>query len=299
MTFDGAPPIVLLAVPLGHELERQLEKQRCALVRAVTGAAARESARELRPDIVLIAAELPDLPGIEVCRQLRRDPRVGHNIPMLIVTGDAPTPEQRVTALGAGVWDYLRHPLDDSELTLKLHAYLQAKRNLDVALAEGMVDPAAGVHSRPGLARRARELGALLARNHGALACVVFTLSPERADPKIPRLMAGAVRVSDVVSALEPATIAVLAPGTGQAGAVSLARRLHAAIHSWLGGAAGDAEPGLRVGYEAVANLKYSPVDPVELLARAASAVRDGAPEPLHPWVRRSSGPTAALPASP
>jgi hypothetical protein len=41
------------------------------------------------------------------------------------------------------------------------------------------------------------------------------------------------------------------------------------------------------VGYDAVVNLKYAPVDPVALLGRAAAAVRHGRPEPGYPWVRR------------
>ncbi len=45
--------------------------------------------------------------------------------------------------------------------------------------------------------------------------------------------------------------------------------------------------PGLRVGYDAVVNLKYAPIDPVALLGRAAAAVRNGRPEPGYPWVRR------------
>ena len=45
--------------------------------------------------------------------------------------------------------------------------------------------------------------------------------------------------------------------------------------------------PTLRIGYDAVTNLKYSPIDPVALLARAAAAVRSGKPEPEYPWVSR------------
>lgn len=295
MIADGAPPIILLGVPGGHEIEVQLGNQRCALVHASTGAQVRDWARDLRPDLIVLAADLPDMPGIEVCRALQDDPRIGHNIPTLIVTSEAPTPEQRVSALRAGAWDFIRFPLNNGELTLKLQAYVQAKRNLDVALSEGLVDPTTGLHSRTGLARRARELGALLARSHGSLACIVFHMAPEQADPKVARLVASSVRVSDVVCALEPSAVAVLAPGTDHGGAVKLARRLNVALLDWMGvpGNGDEASP-LRVGYEAVANLKYSPIDPVELLARAAIAVRDGAPEPRHPWVRRSSGPTPA-----
>jgi len=52
---------------------------------------------------------------------------------------------------------------------------------------------------------------------------------------------------------------------------------------------AGQLAPGstLRAGYDAVDNLTYSPIDPFELLTRAAAAVRTGIPEPSSPWVRR------------
>ena len=293
MPTTNAPPVVLLAVPQDQGLAAQLEKLGCATVRADAGLRTQEWARELRPDLILIAADLPDMPGLELCRVLQNDPRVGRNIPTLILITGAPTPEQRVTAIGAGAWDFLPQPIGDIELDIRLQAYAQAKRNLDVAFAEGLVDPTTGLHSRSGLARRSRELGALLARSHGALSCVVFAVTPELADPKIPRFIAGHVRVSDVVAPLDPGGAAVLAPGTDRAGAVKLARRVGSLLCNFLGVTAmQNGEPTLRIGYEAVDNLKYSPLDPVELLHRATSAVREGAPEPQEPWMRRSSGGT-------
>ena len=64
--------------------------------------------------------------------------------------------------------------------------------------------------------------------------------------------------------------------------------RAAAALRGTVGGGASEAT--LRVGYDAVANLTYSPIDPVALLARAAAAVRNGKPEPDAPWVRRFEG---------
>src|SRR5438552_2217010 len=104
-------------------------------------------------------------------------------VPILIIATDKPTPEQRVAALRAGAWDFVRHPGDPEEVALKLQTYVQAKRNIDVAFAEGLIDPATGLHSRPGLARRARELGALMARTHGALARVVVMLAADAPAP--------------------------------------------------------------------------------------------------------------------
>jgi hypothetical protein len=103
----------------------------------------------------------------------------------------------------------------------------------------------------------------------------------------LPRVAAHAVRASDAVGALNPHLFAIVAPGTDQSGAVQLARRLCGVLLTWFGADPTGAGSRIRAGYEAVANLKYSPVDPVELLTRATGAVRDGVPEPGLPWLRR------------
>lgn len=288
VSTPGALPIVLIAAAQDRSLASVLTDNRYAVVQVHSGTLALEWARNLLPDTILLDADLPDMSGTDACRLLHSDLRIGHNVPIVILTPDKPTPEQRVTALRAGAWDFLRYPRDPGELSLKLEAYVQAKRNIDVALAEGLIDPATGLHSWPTLARRARELGALMARKHGALACVVLALETDRADPKAGSLVAQTARVSDVVGALSPTEFGVLAPATEHAGAVKLAQRVGSVLCGAIGGG-GVLAPGstLRAGFDAVANFTYSPIDPVELLARAAAAVRNGKPEPGYPWVRR------------
>src|SRR5437867_1251337 len=287
-TATSTPPVVLIAAVREQSLASVLEGSWCAVIQVRTGTLAVAWARDLRPDTIILEADLPDMSGVDACRMLHGDMRIGHNVPILILSREKPTPEQRVDALRAGAWDFVRQPGDPEELSLKLQAYVQAKRNIDLALADGQVDPTIGLHSRPVLARRARELGALLARTHGAFACVVFALEPDAADPQAGSLVARAARVSDVVGALGPTEFAVLAPATDHAGAVKLARRITAALSETLG-SGGVLTPGstLRVGYAAVGNLQYSPIDPVALLLRATTALRSGEPEPGSPWVRR------------
>jgi PleD family two-component response regulator len=253
-----------------------------------TGTLALAWAPDLRPDAIVLDADLPDTSGIALCEALHGDLRIGHNVPILLLTPEQPTPEQRVAALRAGAWDFLVPGRDQDELPLTLQTYVQAKRNIDLALAQGLADPATGVHSRSSLARRARELGALMARRHGALACVVFALDH---DATAGSLVVHAARVSDVVGALSPTEVAVLAPGTDGAGAVTLAHRIGAAIS---GGAASRPAATLRAGYEAVDNFTYAPIDPVELLTRAAVALRNGVPDPRAPWLRRLEGERAS-----
>ncbi|PYO85215.1 MAG: hypothetical protein DMD65_01420, partial [Gemmatimonadetes bacterium] len=143
----GAPPIVLIASVEEHPLVGALERRRYAVVQVQTGALAVEWARNFQPDAIMLAADLPDMTGIDASRLLHADLRIGHNVPILIIATDKPTPEQRVAALRAGAWDFVRHPGDPEEVALKLQTYVQAKRNIDVAFAEGLIDPATGLHS--------------------------------------------------------------------------------------------------------------------------------------------------------
>src|SRR3989475_8107248 len=283
------PPVILIAAPQEHSLSSVLQDtQYSAAVQVHTGTVALAGAPDLRPDPIILDADLPDMSGIDTCRLLHNDLRIGHNVPILILASDKPTPEQRVTALRAGAWDFLPFPLEAEELSLKLQTFVHAKRSIDLALADAAVDPGSGLHSRPALARRARELGALMTRKHGGLACIVFDLDPDPADPQAGRLLVQTARVSDVVGSLSPTEFALLAPATDQAGALKLVHRAASALRGTVGGGASEAT--LRVGYDAVANLTYSPIDPVALLARAAAAVRNGKPEPDAPWVRRFEG---------
>ncbi|HEV8401368.1 MAG TPA: response regulator [Gemmatimonadales bacterium] len=286
-------PVVLVAIRRDRSLMRTLGPNGYTVIESPSGARALERARETRPDVIILDTELPDLTGLEACRLFRGEPHIGRNVPILMLTSGPPSPEQRVTALRAGVWDFLRYGSDSDEMSLKLETYIQAKRNIDATLAEGLFDPTTGLHSRPGLARRARELGALMARHHGALACVVFAVDGPP-DPRAANLVAQTARVCDVVGSLGPGEFAVLAPGTSDTGALRFAQRVASALCASPGGSLeGTVTPGIRVGYDAVVNLKYAPIDPVALLGRAAAAVRNGRPEPGYPWVRRFDAGTA------
>src|SRR5436309_7268876 len=294
MTAAPAPPLILIAANPDHSLASVFEGRNYIVVQVHTGTLAGEWVRDVRPDTIIIDAELPDMSGIDACRLLHSDLRIGHTVPTLILAPNKPTPDERVAALRAGVWDFLLYPPDPEELLLTLDTYVQAKRNIDVALA-GLVDPATGLHTRPALARRARELGALMSRARGGLACVVFALDADPAEPKAGSIVVRSARVSAVVGALSPTEFAVLAPGTDQAGAVKLAKRIGGALRDVVGASGSLASaPALQIGYDAVPNLKYSPIDPVALLLRATTAVRTGTPEPGCSWMRRFDESTAA-----
>ena len=275
-------PVVLIAGAPRTSLAGALGEHRYTIAQAHMGTRALEWARDLHPDVIVLEADLPDISGIEVCRRLRADSQVSSSVPILLLWADEPSPEQRVTGSRAGAWGCMRSPPDPAELAPRLDAYIEAKQHLEVTSAQGLIDRATGLHNRLGLVRRAREFGALMNRTHGSLACIVFELEPEPTTVAIAHVVKENTRASDAVGTLEPTALAVFAPATAGDGAAKLAGRVGAILR----------DAGARVGYDAATNLTYAPMDPLELLARARAAIRQGRPDPAYPWLRSFAGTT-------
>ncbi len=287
-------PLVLLAGD-GKEATRWLrvllEGGGYAVLQERTGQHGLERAGTTEPDVILVDAELPDMAGVELCRMLRADPRVSSSTPILLTIRDAATREQRLAALRAGAWECIAPPHDADEILLKIGAYVQAKLDADRARAGGLLDPVTGLYNRQGLARRARELGSQAFREHGPLACIVLALDVEPPGGvnvgRSVQAIKAAARLSDVIGRLGATEFAVLAPGTDAEGARRLAERLASSVSAATIAPAGF-PPAIRVrcGYEAVANVGYAPIEPVDLLVRAAAAVRTGKVDSAT-WLRR------------
>ena len=298
-------PLVLLAGD-GQEATRWLrgllESGGYAVLQERSGQHALDRARTTEPDVILVDAELPDMAGVELCRTLRADPRVSSSTPILLTIRDAATRAQRLAALRAGAWECITPPHDADEILLKIGAYVHAKLDADRARTEGLLDAVTGLYNRQGLARRARELGSQAFREHGPLACVVLALDIEPAEPAPAQQQGGtslgryvqaiksAARLSDVIGRLSATEFAVLAPGTDAGGARRLAERLASSVSATTvapaAGAPSAAAVRVRCGYEAVAYVGYAPIEPVDLLVRAAAAVRTGKAD-SGGWLRR------------
>ena len=91
-------------------------------VPALQGQLVVELAREHQPDIVLLDLHLPDIPGEEVLRRLRTDPRTAR-IPVVVVSADA-TPSTLARLRQAGADAYLTKPLDVDEFLAVVERFL-------------------------------------------------------------------------------------------------------------------------------------------------------------------------------
>ena len=99
-----------------------LSRPTWSTVPALRGRRGVELARERVPDLVLLDLHLPDIPGEEVLRELRADPRTA-SLPVVVISADAT--ERSVARLrAAGAEAYLTKPLDIDEFLATLDRLL-------------------------------------------------------------------------------------------------------------------------------------------------------------------------------
>jgi CheY-like chemotaxis protein len=96
-----------------------------ATTMAATGRAGLSLARSQHPDLIVLDLRLPDVDGLNICRELTDDPQTCH-IPVIILSG-MERPDIIRSARSAGCQYYVRKPYDPNALLLVV----------ETAIAEG------------------------------------------------------------------------------------------------------------------------------------------------------------------
>jgi two-component system phosphate regulon response regulator PhoB len=105
---------------------------------ATTGEQALAHLRRRVPDLVLLDLMLPDIPGTELCRQIKADVRTRH-VPVVMLTAKGEEVD-RVVGFELGADDYVTKPFSVRELVLRLKAVIRR-----AAPARGAERPPAAV----------------------------------------------------------------------------------------------------------------------------------------------------------
>ena len=117
-------------------LEFNLSQAGHEVVVTGSGRAGIALARERKPDLVLLDLMLPDLPGTEVCKTLRRDAGTSAlSIVMLTAKGEE---VDRVVGFELGADDYVVKPFSVRELMLRIDAVL--RRSIEPKTARPMLE---------------------------------------------------------------------------------------------------------------------------------------------------------------
>ena len=132
---------------LAETLAYNLQKEGFEVSISHTGTAAlREIERTSKLSLVLLDLMLPDMSGIEVCRQIRQSSQNGH-LAVIMVTARSEEID-RVIGFEAGADDYVVKPFSARELVLRIHAvlrrgHIQETEQVRISLPPFVIDRAA------------------------------------------------------------------------------------------------------------------------------------------------------------
>jgi len=87
-----------------------LERAEYTVIGARTGREAVASARENKPDVILMDLSLPEMDGWEAAREIKNDPEIAH-IPLIALTAHT-LPGDRKKALESGFDNYISKPIN-------------------------------------------------------------------------------------------------------------------------------------------------------------------------------------------
>lgn len=105
---------------LAESVRYALEAEGFDVEVAATGTSGLEAARTLQPDLVLLDLMLPEMSGLDVCRQIRSL----SDVPIVMLTAKD-SEADKVTGLELGADDYLTKPFSMRELIARVRAHLR------------------------------------------------------------------------------------------------------------------------------------------------------------------------------
>ena len=74
---------------------------------------------KLKPNVILLDVNLPDLNGFEVCRRLKANAETA-KIPVICISAVSQDPHSKLLAEEAGAAGFLFYPLDEKQLVTAL-----------------------------------------------------------------------------------------------------------------------------------------------------------------------------------
>jgi CheY-like chemotaxis protein len=123
---------------------------------AVTGSEAETLIEQIKPDIILLDAELPDSNGYQLCQKLRLNPEFLFT-PILFIS-DKSNLNERIKGYEAGADDYITKPFEITELIAKVKAVLRQHEHKEILSSQFKEAQSTAIESMTG----ASELGLIL-----------------------------------------------------------------------------------------------------------------------------------------
>ncbi len=125
------PPATILVVDdnsvVRFNVAHLLKAAGFRVLQAADGTDALRMARAELPDLVLLDVMLPDIHGVEVCRQLKADPVTAHLFVVLVSEVEVSSDSQ-ASGLEAGADGYIPRPIENRELLARVQSMLRIEQ---------------------------------------------------------------------------------------------------------------------------------------------------------------------------
>jgi phosphate regulon transcriptional regulator PhoB len=100
-----------------------LEREGFAVLRAYDGNKAWEMVNKEKPDLVILDLMMPEMPGMEVCKRIRRQETTA-SLPIIMLTAKS-DPVDKILGLEIGADDYITKPFHVRELIARVRSVLR------------------------------------------------------------------------------------------------------------------------------------------------------------------------------
>ena len=104
-------------------VKHNLEKEGFVVSSSLNGNEGLKELKKFQPNLLLLDWMLPDLSGIDVCKNIRRD-NIFKNLPIIMITAKGEE-EDKIKGLDSGVDDYITKPFSFNELLSRIKAVLR------------------------------------------------------------------------------------------------------------------------------------------------------------------------------
>ncbi len=153
------------SLPLHRIVESRLRGDDVELHSAVDGETGLTVAGHLRPSVILLDVDLPDIDGFEVCRRLKANEATA-DIPVIFLTADGGSVNRQV-GMDLGAFAFVAKPFRSDELSARVNASIRARWQNEQAAG---VDAVTGLWTRSHLEHHLKAAGD---RAEGPTSCIV------------------------------------------------------------------------------------------------------------------------------
>lgn len=114
-------------IPVSIKVLGELLREKSEILVATSGRKAIEVALKNQPDLILLDVVMPDMDGLETCRQLKEHPQTA-DIPVIFLTAMAESADV-VKGFDVGGQDYIVKPFNKIEVLARVKNHIDLKKS--------------------------------------------------------------------------------------------------------------------------------------------------------------------------